>query len=80
MSKLNCAVCGAADVTNSLENETGAVALCDEHYRSVGKAASALAAADAAARRTAMSALDRIRIRNEAAALRDRERTLREGL
>ena len=76
MSRLNCAVCGAADVTNSLESETGAVALCDGHYHSTKKAADALAAADAAARRTAMGALDRIRIREEVAELHDRKRTL----
>ena len=51
MSRLNCAVCGALDATNTVDTENGLAALCDLHHGLVVDEAKRVAASDAAARR-----------------------------
>lgn len=51
MSRLNCAVCGSTDATNTVDTENGLVALCDFHHQFVLDEAKRVAASEEAARR-----------------------------
>lgn len=51
MSKLNCAVCGSHEVTQTIDTEEGIAALCGYHYSFVLDQAAKLSASEDAARR-----------------------------